>query len=150
MLKACIFDLDGVLVDTAKFHYKAWNKLANKLGFEVTPEQNENLKGIGRMDSLEYILKLGGLTFSDDEKIKLAALKNRWYVDLISHMDSSELLDGVESFLKDLKKAGYKICLGSASRNAKSILNATGIMHYFDKVVDGTDTTKSKPDPQVF
>jgi beta-phosphoglucomutase len=149
-LKACIFDLDGVLVDTARYHYQAWNRLADKLGFEISEEENEKLKGISRMESLDQILKLGGVTYSDDEKIKLAALKNSWYVELISDMDESELLEGVTTLLKELKKNDIKICLGSASKNAKSILKSTKIIKYFDALVDGTDTTQSKPDPQVF
>ncbi len=150
MIEACIFDLDGVIVDTAKFHFEAWNKLARKLGFEISLEQNENLKGIGRMESLEYILSIGGVYLNTDEKLKIAAVKNSWYVDLVSNMQQSDLLPGVLNLFRELKSANIKIGLGSASKNARRILHSTNIYDYFDVIIDGTDTTKSKPDPQVF
>jgi len=150
MIRGYIFDLDGVIVDTAKYHYNAWRKLANSLGFDITEEQNENLKGVSRLESLEYILSLGGLHFSDEKKAEMAELKNSWYVDSISDMDKSELLPGSEDLIKEIKEAGLKISLGSASKNSLRILKATGLIDYFDAIIDGTKTTESKPHPQVF
>lgn len=150
MIKGYIFDLDGVIVDTAKYHYNAWRRLANSLGFDITEAQNENLKGVSRVESLEYILSLGNLSFSAEEKAKMAEEKNNWYVDSISNMDKSELLPGAEALIKEIKAAGLKISLGSASKNSLRILNATGLVDYFDAIIDGTKTTESKPHPQVF
>lgn len=149
-IKGYIFDLDGVIVDTAKYHYNAWRRLANKLGFDITEEQNENLKGVSRKESLEYILSIGNVSFPDNEKIKLAELKNSWYVESISNMDHSELLPGALELLKELESQNLGISLGSASRNSERILRSTGIYEMFDAVIDGTKTTESKPHPQVF
>ncbi|MGB0522192.1 MAG: beta-phosphoglucomutase [Flammeovirgaceae bacterium] len=149
-IKACIFDLDGVIVDTAKYHYKAWRRLANELGFDFTEEQNEQLKGVSRMESLDIILDIGGKTLDEQHKLELAAKKNDWYVEFIDQMSPEEVLPGAESFLQELRAAGVKIALGSASKNAMRILERVNITHFFDAVIDGTKTTKSKPDPQVF
>lgn len=149
-IKGCIFDLDGVIVDTAKYHYKAWRKLANHLGFDFSEADNEQLKGVSRIDSLNIILNLGGITKSEDEIQELASMKNDWYVEMIADMNSSELLPGALAFLQALKKANIRIALGSASKNAPRILDSTGITHYFQSVIDGNKTTKGKPDPQVF
>ena len=149
-IKGYIFDLDGVIVDTAKYHYNSWRKLANTLGFDVTEEQNENLKGVSRKESLEYILSIGNLTFPDKEKVKLAELKNSWYVASISNMDDSELLPGAKKLLQELKTNNLGISLGSASKNSERILKSTGIFDMFDAIIDGTKTTESKPHPQVF
>ncbi len=149
-IKGYIFDLDGVIVDTAKYHYNSWRTLANKLGFDITEEQNENLKGVSRKESLEYILSIGGISFSDKEKIKLAELKNSWYVESISNMNDSELLPGALNLLKDIKAQKLRISLGSASKNSVRILKSTGIYDMFDAIIDGTKTTESKPHPQVF
>ena len=150
VIKGYIFDLDGVIVDTAKYHYNAWRKLANTLGFDITEEQNENLKGVSRTESLEYILSLGNLNFSDSEKAEMAELKNSWYVDSISNMDMSELLPGSADLIKEIKQNNLKLSLGSASKNSVRILTATGLLDYFDAIIDGTKTTESKPHPQVF
>lgn len=149
-VKGYIFDLDGVIVDTAKYHYNSWRRLANKLGFDITEEQNENLKGVSRKESLEYILGIGKQTFSDNEKVKLAELKNSWYVESISNMNESELLPGAAELIKEIKAAGLKLSLGSASKNSERILKSTELFDLFDAVIDGTKTTKSKPHPQVF
>ncbi|MFT6333624.1 MAG: beta-phosphoglucomutase [Saprospiraceae bacterium] len=149
-IKGYIFDLDGVIVDTAKYHYNSWRRLANKLGFDITEEQNENLKGVSRKESLEYILSIGELSFPDKEKIKLTELKNSWYVKSISHMDDSELLPGALDLLKEIKAKKLGISLGSASKNSIRILKSTGIYDMFDAIIDGTKTTESKPHPQVF
>ncbi|HCB90746.1 MAG TPA: beta-phosphoglucomutase [Ruminococcaceae bacterium] len=150
--RGAVFDLDGVLVDTSKFHYLAWKELAEKLGFEFTPGQNERLKGVSRMESLDLLLRAGGLQgrFSQREKERLAAWKNRRYVERVRRMDASDLLDGAEDLLRTLRGAGVKTALGSASKNAPLVLRMTGILPLFDAVVDGNRITRAKPDPQVF
>ncbi len=149
-MKACLFDLDGVIVDTAVYHYKAWRRMANELGFDFTEEQNEQLKGVSRMESLDLILGWGGVTLSDEEKQKWAARKNEWYLEYIHQMTPAEILPGVETFLESLRKAGIGIGLGSASKNARLILEQIGMIDSFDVIIDGTHITKSKPDPEVF
>jgi beta-phosphoglucomutase len=149
-IKACLFDLDGVLVDTAKYHYLAWSRLARQLGFEFTKKDNERLKGVSRAASLNILLEIGGMSFPEEEKAKLAALKNNWYVEFISSMDRSEILPGVLTFLEECRERGYKTALGSASKNAMMIMENTGLLPYFDAIIDGTKTTNAKPDPEVF
>lgn len=151
-VSALIFDLDGVLVDTAKYHYLAWRRLAQGLGFEFSQTQNEALKGVSRMASLDILLDAGGVRerFSPAEKEEMATCKNGWYVDCISQMTSDEILPGVLSFLEEAKRAGLNIAIGSASRNAPMILDRTGLGCYFDAVVDGSMVEAAKPDPQVF
>lgn len=147
-----IFDLDGVLVDTAKYHYLAWKKLAARLGFDFTEEQNEALKGVSRMRSLEILLEAGGMAdrFSEEEKEQLAAEKNAMYVAYIQNLKQEELFPGVTETFAEMRKAGVKIALGSASKNARLILDRLGIASWFDAVIDGTKVTKAKPDPEVF
>lgn len=149
-LQACIFDLDGVLVDTAIYHYKAWKQLANELGFDFTHEQNEQLKGISRMDSLNKILEWGNIQLSDDRKIELADMKNAWYVQMISSMTKDEVLPGAINILESIRSTGLKCALGSASRNSTLILERTSLTNYFDVIVDGNSVSSSKPDPEVF
>ena len=149
-IKACIFDLDGVIVDTAGYHYQAWKRLANQLDFDFTLEDNEKLKGISRKESLELILKWGMVSKTNVEKEELARLKNSWYVEMISGMTPADVLPGALQFLKDVKTSGYKTALGSASKNAGIILNKVELTNYFDAIVDGNVVTASKPDPQVF
>lgn len=148
--KAFIFDLDGVIVDTAKYHFLAWQKLAQELGIEFTPEHNEKLKGVSRVRSLDIILELGGVTASQEDKNKWLIEKNEDYLSYLVTIDESEILPGVLPVLKYLKDNGQLIALGSASKNARPILEKTGIMHYFDAVVDGNDVSNAKPDPEVF
>ncbi len=150
MIKGCIFDLDGVIVDTARYHFQAWRRLANDLGFDFTEAENEKLKGVSRMESLRLILSWGGVQKSPDEQALLAARKNEWYVELISNMTPDEILPGVKPFLEELKDKGIKTALGSASKNAVAILDRVALTDYFDTIIDGTKTTRSKPDPQVF
>jgi beta-phosphoglucomutase len=150
IIKACIFDLDGVIVDTAVYHYKAWKRLANELGFDFTEEDNEKLKGVSRTRSLELILQWGGVTKTDAEKEELATRKNDWYVDMISKMTPDEILPGAKEFLETCIAAGIKTALGSASKNSGMILEKTGIAHLFNAVIDGNKVTKPKPDPEVF
>jgi len=149
-MRAGLFDLDGVIVDTAKFHYLAWRELANGLGFDITEEQNEHLKGISRMESLERILTMGGVTLPDDEKLRLATIKNGRYVEMVKQMPASEILPGARDYLLQLRGRGVKIALGSASKNAELILENLGIRELFDAVIDGNKAIQSKPDPQVF
>jgi len=147
---ACIFDLDGVLVDTAVYHFQAWKKLANSMGFDFTAAQNEHLKGVNRMRSLDMILNWGGVEKSDAEKEVLAATKNAWYVDMINKMTPEELLPGTLQLLEDLRRQGIKIALGSASKNSAMILERTQLTGFFDAIVDGNVVSASKPDPEVF
>ncbi|MDP4204515.1 MAG: beta-phosphoglucomutase [Bacteroidota bacterium] len=149
-IKACLFDLDGVLVDTAKYHYLAWRELAEELGFEFTEDHNERLKGVSRMRSLDILLEVGGLDFEDSVKEKLAAQKNNRYVSLIERMTPDEILPGVKEFLEGLKNRKILLALGSASKNAPLILERTGLAGYFDAIVDGNLISKAKPDPEVF
>lgn len=149
-IKACIFDLDGVIVDTAKYHFLAWKKLADELNINFTKEDNEKLKGVSRMKSLDIILDLGKLQFDAETKNKLAEKKNKWYLEYIHKLDKSEVLPGVEKFLTDLRQRGIKIALGSASKNARLILKNIQMENYFDAIIDGTKITKAKPDPEVF
>jgi beta-phosphoglucomutase len=149
-IEACIFDLDGVIVDTAVYHYKAWKRLANQLGFDFTEEQNEHLKGVSRIRSLELILGWGGVTKTDAEKEELATRKNTWYVEMINQMKPDEILPGAKEFLEACKNAGIKTALGSASKNSMTILEKVNIVGLFDAVVDGNKVTKAKPDPEVF
>jgi len=148
--KMAIFDLDGVIVDTAKYHYLAWKELADKLGFEFTIEHNERLKGISRMQSLEILLEVGGLSFSPAEKETMAEKKNRRYVEYISQLRHDEILPGARELLAELRRRGLKIGLGSASKNAPQILERLGIAELFDVIADGNNAKKAKPDPEVF
>lgn len=149
-IKGCIFDLDGVIVNTAKYHYLAWKRLADELGFEFTEKDNEKLKGVSRMRSLEILLSVGRINASEEEKIKMAAKKNKWYVEYISKLDKSEILPGVENFINMIKNEGIKVAIGSASKNTMLILNRLGIKDLFDVIIDGNKVSKAKPDPEVF
>lgn len=149
-IKACIFDLDGVLVNTAKYHYLAWRRLAKELNFEFTQKDNERLKGVSRMDSLNILLEIGHKVFDEKTKEKLAAKKNSWYADYITKMTEDEILPGVKEFLSLLRNKGYKIALGSVSKNSMAILNSINLKDYFHVTIDGNKITKAKPDPEVF
>lgn len=150
MIEACIFDLDGVVVDTAKYHFIAWRALAEELGFEFTLEDNERLKGVSRMQSLEILLSVGGLQYSEKEKLAMAEMKNALYVSYIEKMTPDEILPGVEKFLQELRKNKIKVALGSASKNAPIILERIGLSSLFDAVIDGNSITEAKPNPEVF
>jgi beta-phosphoglucomutase len=147
--RAALFDLDGVIVDTAKYHYLAWQRLAHELGFDSTERENERLKGVSRMRSLEILLEIGGLDLDEAEKTALAE-KNGWYVEYIREMDESELLPGAREYLLRLGEKRVKIALGSASKNTPTIIGSTNIVDLFDEVVDGNETSRAKPDPEVF
>ncbi len=148
--KTFIFDLDGVIVDTAKYHFLAWQRLAAQLGIEFTPEHNEQLKGVSRVRSLEIILALGNVEASQEEKNEWLLQKNTEYLAYVEEMDESEILPGVMQVLDYLKHHKQNIVLGSASKNAKPILEKAKIIHYFDAIVDGNDVSNAKPDPEVF
>lgn len=148
--KGAIFDLDGVIVDTAKYHYKAWKRLADQLGFSFTEHDNERLKGVSRMRSLEILLEIGGVDAKLEEKEIMAETKNQWYVESLDTIDQSELLPGALDYLNLLKDKGLRIALGSASKNAPLILGKLQITHLFDAVIDGTCVKNAKPDPEVF
>ena len=148
--KCFIFDLDGVIVDTAKYHFLAWQKLAQQLGIDFTPEHNEHLKGVSRVRSLDIILSLGNFEASQEDKNKWLVQKNEDYLSYLVNMDESEILPGVIPVLVFLKEKNQKIVLGSASKNAKPILEKAKIIDFFDAVVDGNDVSNAKPDPEVF
>ena len=148
--KAFIFDLDGVIVDTAKYHFLAWQKLAQELGIEFTPEHNEELKGVSRVRSLDIILALGNIEASQEDKNKWLTQKNEDYLSYLVNMDESEILPGVLPVLEYIKEKNQLIALGSASKNARPILEKTGILPFFDAIVDGNDVSNAKPDPEVF
>lgn len=149
-IKACIFDLDGVIVDTAVYHYQAWKRLANELGFDFTEHENEQLKGVSRVRSLELILGWGGVSKTPAQQAELATRKNEWYVEMINRMQPAEILPGAKEFLQAVKAAGLKTALGSASKNSSTILEKVGLLPLFDAIVDGNHVRASKPDPEVF
>lgn len=152
MITCCIFDLDGVLVDTARFHYLAWSALARELGFEFSESQGEATKGVSRMASLEIVLRAGGLEsrFSQAEKEELASRKNMLYLSYVSKMRPSDVFPGCRAFLEDVGRSGVNRVLGSASKNAGLILDRCALRPFFEAVVDGTTVTRAKPDPEVF
>jgi beta-phosphoglucomutase len=150
VIKACIFDLDGVLVDTARYHYLAWKRLALELGIDLTEDENERLKGVSRMDSLEIILRLGALERTLAEKEALAAKKNAWFVDYIMAIKPEEIFPGVRDLLHRLRERGLKIALASSSKNADTVIRLLMIANDFDAVVDGNMVAYSKPDPEIF
>lgn len=148
--KGFIFDLDGVIVDTAKYHFLAWKKIANGLGIDFTLEHNELLKGVSRVRSLDIILELGNVEASQEDKDKWLIQKNEDYLSYLVDMNETEILPGVMKVLKFLKENDQPIALGSASKNARPILEKTGILSFFDAIVDGNDVVNAKPDPEVF
>jgi beta-phosphoglucomutase len=159
MAKGFLFDLDGVIVETAIFHYQAWKRMANELGFDIDEEFNEKLKGISRTESLELILKHGNLELSAGKKAELATKKNQWYLELANQMTKADILLGIPEFFEQIKtynsslitpNSSLKIGLGSVSKNARMILERVGMIQDFDAIIDGTKISKGKPDPEVF
>jgi beta-phosphoglucomutase len=148
--KGFIFDLDGVIVDTAKYHFLAWKELANKIGTDFTTEQNEQLKGVSRVKSLEKILNWANITISDNEFTELMDAKNKKYLEHINQMNENEILPDVKKVLDFLHSKKQKIALGSASKNARPLLKKVQLTNYFNSIVDGTDVTQAKPNPEVF
>lgn len=149
-IKACLFDLDGVICDTAKYHYLAWKAIGDELGITFTETDNERLKGISRMESLDILLSLGEKEYTQEEKEVLAHRKNEIYKEYIAKMTEDEILPGVLDLLRYLKKENIKIALGSVSKNAYTILTRLHLKEYFDNIVDGTCVKNAKPDPEVF
>ncbi len=149
-IKLCIFDLDGVIVDTAKYHYLAWKELAKEFGYDLTKQQNEKLKGVSRVQSLKLILQWAGVSKSEEEQKILAAKKNEQYVKLIQSLTPNDVFPGVREFISELKDNGILTSIGSASKNTRLILEKLEITGLFDYIVDGTMTTHSKPHPEVF
>ena len=147
---AFIFDLDGVIVDTAKYHFLAWRNLAIQLGFEFTEAHNELLKGVSRLKSLEILLNLGKVELSEEEKQKYLLQKNTEYLGYVNKMTSEEILPGINNLLNYLDDNNIKYALGSASKNAPLILEKVGLLNRFTALVDGNDVSKAKPDPEVF
>ncbi len=149
-LKAFIFDLDGVIVDTAKYHFIAWRKLADELGFSFTEKDNERLKGVSRVDSLNILLEIGNRKASGKEKEKMASLKNQWYLDMVRKMKPDEVLPGAKEFIEEVRSRGFLVALGSASKNAPLILSQINMKSYFDVIVDGSRVVNAKPNPEIF
>ena len=149
-IKACLFDLDGVIVDTAKYHYVAWREIANELGFEFSEHHNERLKGVSRMRSLDILLEVGGIELDNAKKEFLADKKNSNYLEYIYKMTPDEILPGAKEFLEECRNSNIKVGLGSASKNAMLILDKLKITYLFDAIIDGTKISKAKPDPEVF
>jgi beta-phosphoglucomutase len=149
-VEACLFDLDGVIVDTAKYHFIAWRQIADELGFVFTEHDNERLKGVSRQRSLDILLEVGGITLDDEAKARLAERKNGLYLDDIRRMGPDEILPGAEAFLKRCRSAQLKTALATASRNSALILERLKIGPLFDVIVDGNRVARTKPDPEVF
>lgn len=150
MIKACIFDLDGVIVDTAKYHFLAWKRLASELGVNLTEHDNEKLKGVSRMQSLQIILDMAKTQLSEAKKNALAERKNDWFVDFIEAMKPDEVFPGVVKLITDMRSKGLKVALASSSKNAPRVIELLGIGHLFDVIVDGSMILDTKPDPEIF
>lgn len=150
MIKACIFDLDGVIVDTALYHYLAWKRLAKELGINLTEQDNERLKGVSRMQSLEIILSLGNISLEKTEKERLAHRKNGWFIDYIERMLPEEIFPGVRQLIQKLKFMGIRVALASSSKNAQTVIKRLQIDREFEVVIDGNMIVNTKPDPEIF
>ena len=150
MIKAVIFDLDGVIVSTDDCHYEAWKKLADEEDIYFDRKINDRLRGVSRMASLEIVLERSKKAYTEEEKAKLAERKNGYYRDFIKKLTPNDILPGVMDNLAELKKNGIKIAIGSSSKNTPVILKQIGLCGYFDAVSDGNNITKSKPNPEVF
>ena len=150
MIHGFIFDLDGVIVDTAKYHYLAWKRLADELGLRFREKDNELLKGVSRTRSFEIILELNGKMMREEDIERYCAQKNGYYVEYIDQITPDEILPGAADFLEAARREGYRTALGSASKNAKTILDKLGIRPCFDAVIDGTRVAFAKPNPEVF
>ena len=150
MIEGCIFDLDGVIVDTAHYHYLAWKRLANELGYDLTEKENEQLKGVSRMRSLEIILEQAGVSLNQEHKEMLAAKKNAWFNDYVQQMQPEEIFPGVRTLIRNMRGRGIKVGLASSSRNARTVVRLLNIQSEFDAIVDGSMITRTKPDPEIF
>ncbi|HAO6014693.1 TPA: beta-phosphoglucomutase [Listeria monocytogenes] len=151
-LKGVVFDLDGVITDTAHYHYLAWKKTAESIGIEFDEAFNENLKGVSRIDSLLLILKKDGREndFTEEQIEALAADKNDFYVSLLKEITPADVLPGIKELIVDLKKQNLKCAIASVSKNARTVLSALEMEQEFDYIVDAAKITKSKPDPEIF
>lgn len=149
-IHAIIFDLDGVICFTDKYHYQAWKELADREGIYFDEKVNDRLRGVSRMQSLDIILERASREYTEEEKESMAAMKNESYVKLLENMSTKDLSDEVKNTLDELRHRGYKLAIGSSSKNTKKILKQIGLVDYFDAISDGTNITKSKPDPEVF
>ena len=149
-MKGIIFDLDGVICSTDKYHYSAWKKLADKEGIYFDAVINNRLRGVSRMQSLEIILERAQKSYTEEEKAAMAEEKNAIYVNLLKEMSEDDLSEEVKDVLQKLREYGMKLAIGSSSKNAKIILKQLGLEDFFDAVSDGTNITRSKPDPEVF
>ena len=149
-MKGIIFDLDGVICFTDKFHYRAWKKLADRLGIYFDEEINNRLRGVSRMASLDIILERSDKKYTEEEKLALAEEKNETYKELLVQMSPDDLSDEVRDTLMELRNRGYKLAIGSSSKNTRTILERIGLGDFFDEISDGTNISKSKPDPEVF
>ena len=149
-MKAVIFDLDGVICFTDKYHYQAWKALADRLGIYFDERINNRLRGVSRMESLDIVLERADRAYSQEEKEAFAAEKNGIYVQLLQKMSPADLPRDVKDTLDALRRAGCKLAIGSSSKNAKLILSRIGLGDFFDAVSDGTNISRSKPDPEVF
>ncbi|MDY0074654.1 MAG: beta-phosphoglucomutase [Acholeplasmataceae bacterium] len=150
MIKAVIFDLDGVIVNTDELHYKAWKKMADTENISFDQTINHRLRGVSRMESLDIILEKSSKTYSRQEKDALATFKNNVYVELLKGLSSKDILDGVVEVIQALKSKNIKVAIGSSSKNTPLILEYIGIKHLFDAVADGNQVIYSKPAPDVF
>ncbi|HAC24683.1 MAG TPA: beta-phosphoglucomutase [Cytophagales bacterium] len=150
MIKALIFDLDGVIVDTAHYHFVAWQRLARELGIDFTEKDNERLKGVSRMRSLEIILEIGNRQMSESEKERLATRKNAWFVEYIQNVKPDEIFPGVKEMIQACKAAGFRVALASSSKNARTVLRNLKVEDLFEGFVDGNMITHSKPNPEIF
>lgn len=148
--KGLIFDLDGVIVDTAHFHFLAWKNTSQEIGFDLTEELNEELKGVSRIDSLQKILDWAGVSMSNEKFNDITYRKNEEYLSYVAEMTINDILPGVRNFIQKCKESGHTIALGSASKNARTILEKVELIDLFDVIVDGTNVKKAKPDPEVF
>lgn len=150
MIKAFIFDLDGVITDTAEHHYLAWSRLAGELGWNFDREVNEKLRGVSRMDSIRIIQAHNSVSLPEEELTELATRKNEYYLQGLEHITPEDFLPGAKELLIQLKAAGYKIALGSASKNSHKVLEQLQGKAFFDIIGDGNSVDKSKPAPDIF
>jgi beta-phosphoglucomutase len=150
IIKAYIFDLDGVIVDTAHYHFLAWKRLADELSIPFTLEDNERLKGVSRLQSLDILLSLDNRILPDVEKQLLAEKKNQWFVEYINKMMPADIAPGAKELILQLKADGKRIALASSSKNARTVLHQLAIHDLFEAIVDGTMVTRTKPDPEIF
>jgi len=150
MIQGVIFDLDGVLTDTAVYHYQSWRNIASGVGFDLTESHNEQLKGVSRAESLDIILNWAGAERSVEEKALLLTEKNNHYLTLIASLSTADILPGVVDFLSNIRSGGLKTAVGSSSKNAVFILDKLQLTGYFDAIVDGNMVKQTKPDPEVF